>query len=277
MSTGQPRKTKAERRDEAREARKQAEQNDAAAAAKKRRLWQLGGIVAIAAAIIIAIAVVTTSSDSGGGTQSGTPNGAAEITELFKGVPQEGLIAGSKTAPLTLVEFADMKCPVCQKFDVNAMPTLIRKYVKTGKLRIELRLLHFLDAQTPDTTNPGDSEAAARWVIASGQQSLGWNAAELFYYNQGDEATAYSTDSYLTWLGTAIPGLNSKQALAARSNPKITAQLALNQQQFEANGFTGTPSFLLGTTGGSLAPLAMPSDVGDASVYSDAIDAELNK
>lgn len=273
MSTGEPRKTKAERREEAREARKQAEQADQAAAARKRRLWTLGGIGAIAVAIIAAIVIVTGGSDSGSADLKGKPNGAAEINSLFAGVPQTGTVAGNPNAPLTLVEFADMKCPVCQRFDVNALPTIVKRYVRTGKLRIELRLLHFVGEQE----NPGDSEGAARWVYAAGEQQKAWNAAELFYYNQQDETTRYASDQFLTWLGNAIPGFDSQKALAARKQPRVTAWLKANENQFQQNGFTGTPSFLLGTTGGSLAPLETPSDVGNPTGFTDAIDAALGK
>lgn len=273
MSSGEPRKTKAERRDEARAARKQAEQDAASEAARKKRLWQLGGIVAIAAAVIVVI-VIATSGGNSNDAPSGKPNGAAEINELFAGLPQSGLTVGKPNAPVTLVEFADLKCPVCQKFDVNALPTIIRNYVRTGKVRFEIRLMHFLDSQTPGVN---DSERAARWAYAAGEQNKGMNAVELFYYNQGDETEAYATDAFLTWLGNAIPGFNSPKALAARSQPKITAKLALTSKQFEQNGFTGTPSFLIGSTGGTLVPMPTPNDYGDPSFYASQIDAALTK
>ena len=162
-------------------------------------------------------------------------------------MPQVGLVAGKPSAPYTFVEYGDLKCPVCRQFDVNSLPTIVNKYVKTGKLRIELRLLHFVGEQQ----NPGDSEKAARFAIAAANQNKTWPFAELFYFNQQDETTRYVTDSYLTWLGNAV-GVDSKQALAQSNSKVVTAKLDTFAKEFAANNFTGTPSFLFGKTGGKL-------------------------
>jgi protein-disulfide isomerase len=272
MSTNEPKQTKAEKQEAARAARKQAEQAESAAAAKKRRLWQLGGIAGIAVAAIVAVVVVT-SSGSSNSDLSGKPNGAADIQKLFAGLPQSGNSVGKPNAPLTMVEFADLKCPVCRGFDVTTLPTLINKYVRTGKMRFEIRLLHFVGEQD----NPGDSENAARFAMAAGKQNREVQFVELFYFNQKDETTRYATDPYLTWLGNAVPGLNSQQALAQRNDKAITAKLAAYSQQFAANGFTGTPSFLLGTTGGSLQPLVAAGDLTSPSSFTSQIDAALKQ
>jgi protein-disulfide isomerase len=42
---------------------------------------------------------------------------------------------GSKTAPLTVVEFTDYQCPFCQRFHVTTFADLKRVYIDTGKVR----------------------------------------------------------------------------------------------------------------------------------------------
>ena len=261
---------KAERQQAARDARQQAEQAEAAAAARKKRLSLLGGIAVVAAVVVAGIAIAT-SSGGGNSDLSGTPNGASDVTSLFAGVPQSGNAAGKPNAPLTMVEFADLKCPVCRAFDVNAMPTIIQKYVQTGKLRIELRLLHFVGEQQ----NPGDSEQAARYAEAAGMQGHQWQFAEMFYFNQQDETTDYVNDKYLRWLSKPIAGLNVDKALLDSKSKKVTDALGSYAKQFAANGFTGTPSFLLGTTGGTLAPLVAAGAGDKAESYTTQIDAAL--
>lgn len=274
MSTNEPRQTNAEKKEAARAAREQASQADVQAAAKKRRLWQLGGILGIAAAVIIAIVVATGSSSSTSSADlTGKPNGAAEINALFAGVPQNGNEAGNPNAKFTLVEFADLKCPVCRQFDVGAMPTIIKNYVKTGKVKIQIRLLHFVGNQD----NPGDSEDAARFAEGAGLQNRMWSFVELFYFNQKDETTRYATPAYLTWLGNSIPGLNSAKAIADGKSKAITKQFATYEQQFAASGFTGTPSFLFGPTGSKLAPFQPAGDGSQPGSFTAAFDAALGK
>jgi protein-disulfide isomerase len=274
MSTNEPRQTKAEKQAAARAAREAQTSTDAAAAQRKKRIWQLGGIVVIAAAIIIAIVVATGgSSSSGGGTPSGKPNGAAEINSALQGVPQVGLTAGNPNAPYTFVEFGDLKCPVCRQFDVNALPTILQDYVKTGKLKFEMRLLHFVG----NDTAPGDSENAARYAEAAGLQKKGINFVELFYFNQGDETTAYSTPAFNNWLGAAIPGFNTAKATADAKSGVWAKIFKTNENDFAANGFTGTPSFLFGKTGTKLAPLSPAGDLAQASSFTAIFDQAIGK
>ncbi len=44
-----------------------------------------------------------------------------------------------KDAPVTIVEYASMTCPHCAAFHATTYPTLISKYVDTGKVRFILR------------------------------------------------------------------------------------------------------------------------------------------
>ena len=273
MSTNEPRQTKAEKQAAARAAREAQANTDAAAAQRKKRLWQLGGIVVIAAAIIIAIVVATGSSSSGGGKPSGTPNGAAEINAALDGVPQVGLSAGNPNAPYTFVEFGDLKCPVCRQFDVNALPTILKDYVKTGKIRFEMRLLHFVG----NDTAPGDSENGARYAEAAGLQKKGINFVELFYFNQGDETQTYATPEFNNWLGGAIPGFNTAKATADAKSAVWAKVFKKNENDFASNGFTGTPSFLWGKTGTKLAPLQPAGDLSQSSSFTAIFDQAIGK
>src|SRR4051794_28676306 len=102
--------TRTERRAAAR-AEREARQRAATARERRRRLWLLGAVAAAAAAVVaIAIAV------SSGGSSAHTlkpgqaPAGAAEVAARFRGIPEHGLALGSPKAPVTLVEYADLKC-----------------------------------------------------------------------------------------------------------------------------------------------------------------------
>src|SRR4051794_13463613 len=98
---------------------------------RNRRLVLLGGVLA-AAIVIVGIAIAVS---SGGGTKtsaaSGPVSGASATTNLFAGIPEQGTALGKSSAPVTLVEYADLRCPVCREFTLGAFPTLVQRYVRT--------------------------------------------------------------------------------------------------------------------------------------------------
>ena len=68
-----------------------------------------------------------------------------------------------------------------------------------------------------------------------------------------------------------MPGLNLPSWSAARNDPQFTNDLAADAQAANNAGFTGTPSFLIGKTGGQLQKFEY-SSLSDPSAFEAAID-----
>ncbi len=161
--------TRKQRREQARAQRKALEESEAASAKRRTRLTQLGIIGAIVVVIVVVIVVAT-----GGGSKSGLPTSkheenstVAEVSKLVGGIPQSGNALGSPTAPVTLKYFGDLECPICKEFTLSALPTVIHKWVRTGKLRIEY---HSLETATREPEVFKDQQVAA---YAAGKQNKG--------------------------------------------------------------------------------------------------------
>ena len=107
--------------------------------------------------------------------------GAAATIALFKGVPQTLNVVGKKTAPVTMIEFADLQCPYCRDYTKNALPALVTKYVRTGKAKFVFSGMHFLGP---------DSDKALRAVYAAGLQDHLWEMLDLLYKSQGGRTPA---------------------------------------------------------------------------------------
>ncbi len=270
----EPDLTRKERREQARAQRKAMEEAQKAGA-QRRRLMQLGGVVAVVVAIIAIILIAT----SGGGAHKlkATQTGSAlphsvEVQARFAGIPQKGVELGSPTAPVTLQEFADLQCPFCRQYTLSVFPTLVSKYVRAGKLRMEF---HNFDIIGPDSIK------ASKMAEAAGQQNLLWNFADLFYNNQQEENSGYVTDSFLTQIAGGVKGLNVSKALSERFSPALEAkvngdnQLARVYGSQYANlpvpGFNGTPSFLLYKTG-TTPQLYSPTSLTEPAVFESAIN-----
>jgi protein-disulfide isomerase len=250
-----------------RENRQRARQQQAH---RKRRLLQLSGIVLVAVAVVAVAVAISTGGSSSSPAQGQPPAGINEVQAEFGGIPQQGIALGNPSAPVTLVEFGDLKCPVCRQYNLAVLPTLIDRYVRPGKVRMEFRNLAFVGEQE----NPGDSLQAARMAGAAGLQNHLWDFAALFYLNQQPEGIRYVTDPFVSQIGSGVPGLNVQQALADRSSPVVQQQLDQANSLFEQNGFGGTPSFLVGKTGQQpLAPFT-PTAL-DPSQFSSALDKSL--
>src|SRR5690349_5733152 len=157
---------------------------------RTRRLKLLGGVLLAAVALVV-IAIVASTSGGGGGSKNGRIAGGGEVNARFAGIPQNGLTLGNPNAPVTFVEFADLKCPVCREYSLSALPTLVNRYVRTGKVKMVLQLQHFVGNQN------SDSEHAARMALAASQQNKMWQFADLFYINQKNENDTYVNDVFL--------------------------------------------------------------------------------
>jgi protein-disulfide isomerase len=141
--------------------------------------WTLAGLLA---AILVVVVVVATSSGTDGGKAhvAKPPPGSARAAAMFAGIPQHGQALGNPRAPLTLYEFADLKCPICREYTFNVLPMLLQKYVRPGKLRIVFQPQTFVGAP------PGDSERAARVALAAGVQNRLWLFGALWYDKHRD-------------------------------------------------------------------------------------------
>src|SRR5207244_5893841 len=71
------------------------------------------------------------------GSLAGAPlSQAAAAYRLFAGISEHGNVLGSPKAPATMVEYVDLQCPHCRDFEATVMPTIVQRFVRTGKLKV---------------------------------------------------------------------------------------------------------------------------------------------
>ncbi len=259
--------TRKQRREQAREQRKALEEAEAAGAKRRARLTQLGVVAAVVVAVVVVILIAT----GGGGTKKVAPHSAeanqtvAAVNTLIGGIPQSGNTLGNPNAPVTLQYFGDLECPICKEFTLGALPAVIQKWVKTGKVKIEY---HSMETATREPEVFSTQQIAA---LAAGKQDKAWNFIETFYHEQGEEDSGYVTESYLQGLAQQVPGLNLTQWTNERSDPALATEIATDKQAANNAGFTGTPSFLIGKTGGAPSKLEY-SSLTEPTSFNEAIE-----
>ena len=228
-------------------------------ATRRRRAWQLGAaglFVAIVAVVAVIVFGASTEVDLGD-----LPTQSKQAEALFGGIPQRGVELGEPGARATLVEFADPQCPFCGQYARDVLPTIVRRYVRSGRLRLRLELVTILGA---------DSDRIARLAAAAGLQDHGWEFMDLAYENQGDEGSGYATDSYLRRIAEATPGLDAGRALGATDSTAVSHVLDSAKAAASARAVSSTPTFFVEQRGKA------PREVHPSELSPEAFTAALD-
>jgi protein-disulfide isomerase len=259
--------TRKQRREQSRAQRKELEEAEAASAVRRTRLTRLGIVVAVVVVAIVVVLIATGSSSKSGPPKSAAAKNqdVALVTSTVGGIPQNGNVLGDPKAPVTLVYYGDLECPICKEFTLEALPSIIQKQVRTGKLKIEYRSLETA------TREPEVFKTQQVAALAAGKQNKMWNFVETFYHEQGEEDTGYVTESYLQGLAQQVPGLNLTSWTTDRAEPALSNQVTADAQAANSLGFTGTPSFQLGKTGQTPQKFE-PGTFSEAAPYEAAIE-----
>jgi protein-disulfide isomerase len=242
--------TRQQQKEQARAERLAAEQAEQRAARRRASIMRLGLVLALAVVVVVVAIVLSSGGGSKSQTASSTGSGTdQQVARLFRGIPQQGVHLGKASSP-TLIEFADLQCPYCGDYARQAMPSVIRDYVRTGRLRYELRLRSFLG---PDSVKAAGAAAAAT------RANRLYQFSEVFYRRQQQENTGYVTDGFLRQVAGAS-GVDAGKAVAAAHHAKGQPLVEQAEQMASRLGSQSTPDFFLRLKSGRLVPVR-PADL----------------
>jgi protein-disulfide isomerase len=235
-------------------------------------------VLAIAVAVVVlagvGIGLAIALSGGGGKVSSTIPSvgdaatglpGSTDIAAQLQGVPEHGMTLGSPNAPVTLVEYIDLQCPICREFETTVMPDIITKYVKPGKVKVEARVLKFIGP---------DSERGRNAMLAAAEQNKAFNFSQVLYANQGTENTGWLTDDMIGQIAASVPGMQVHDLLSARNSSAVKTQGAKFDQQGTADKVPGTPTLYVGPSGQKGTVVNLKNATDEQSVV-DAITQAL--
>jgi protein-disulfide isomerase len=230
---------------------------------RKSRRILVAAVVAVA--VLVAGAFVAVSAVQGDPSKGTAARVSASAPKsLFAGIPQNGIVLGSPGAPVTLVEFADLQCPYCGEFARDALPQIVREYVRTGRVKIVFQGLAFLGPQ---------SQTALRAVLAASLQNRAWNVLDGLYTRQGAENSGWVTRALLRDVSGDVPGLNVQRLLRQTESTSVSRLLRDAKSLASQAGVSGTPTFFVGRSGGQLQRVSLSSL--SAAALRPALDAAL--
>jgi protein-disulfide isomerase len=221
---------------------------------RRTRLMQLAAGAAFLAVAVVLVLIVVNSSSSDSGGNAEQLEGAATVDQMLTGIPQQGMTLGDPKATVELAEFGDLQCPVCAAYSEEILPTIIENQVKNGEVKIDFRNFTIISEE---------SVPAGAAALAAGEQGRGWQFVELFYKNQGAEASGYADDpEFLKAVAKAAGVKDLAKWNAERA--KLMPQVEKTTEEAQKLGFDGTPSFAVeGPKTSGLEGIGTPRSTGD--------------
>jgi protein-disulfide isomerase len=229
----------------------------------RNRLLLLGAALGAAVVVVVLVIVVGTGGSSSSAATSTSATPAVTAANLFSGIPQHGDTLGKASAPVALSVYEDPQCPFCRQWNIDTLPTVVRDYVRTGRVKLVYHGIVVIG---------GNSVAGLRAIYAAGMQSKLWNMSEALYERQGAENSGWITIAVIRDAAREIHADAAKVVEDADSK-SVTASLEQVGKQAAALGINGTPTFAIQKPLGTLQQLQVnglePAD------FIPALDAAL--
>jgi protein-disulfide isomerase len=168
--------------------------------------------------------------------------------EQIKTLPLDDLIKngspflGNESAPITIIDFSDFQCYLCNRFVKNTEPLINQTYIQTGKVALVFGHL----------PNRGlDSMGAALAAQCTNDQGKFWEFHNMLYSNQKPIDSGWVSKENLKNFASLIPGLDIKQFDSCFDSEKYKSFVQKDIDLALSFGFRETPSFIVENSNGS--------------------------
>jgi len=164
---------------------------------------------------------------------------ALSLQDLIRnGSPFQGKVS----APITVIDFSDFQCYLCNRFVKNTEPLVNQSYIQTGKVALVFNHL----------PNRGfDSMGAALAAQCTNDQGKFWQFHNLLYSNQKAIDSGWVSKENLKNFASQIPGLDIKRFDRCFDSEKYKSFVQKEIELALSFGFKETPSFIVENSNGS--------------------------
>lgn len=159
----------------------------------------------------------------------GTPNQA----ELVKPGPLGEKVLGSASAPATIIEYASLTCPFCNKFHLTTYPRIKKELIDTGKVRYIIR-------EFPIGRSAGTAAIITRCAPEKDYFTLYDK-----YLTQQKKWVSQDVRPDAIYKVAAQTGMSREAFDACLANKKVEEGLRAVKQRGRDFGVSGTPTFFI--------------------------------
>jgi protein-disulfide isomerase len=175
-------------------------------------------------------------------SRGGSTQPALKVPDTM-GVDGE-VFRGEATAPVAIIEYADIECPFCRHFERDIYPRVFDDYIKTGKAR-----LYYRDMPLPFHEH---AVPAARAAHCAGEQGKFWEMHDSLFTDN----VRVPSPSGRSGLGTgdideraAKLGLDTAKLDACIASTRFADVIKHSSEEAAKMNIEGTPTFVIGTIG----------------------------
>lgn len=180
---------------------------------------------------------------------NGGGGGATTSADAFQLERQP--FVGDPSAPITLVEFVDFKCPHCMAFSAQVLLPLEEAYVKSGKVKIAVINFPFIG---PDSR----TAAIATEVVYQMDPEAFWPFVKAVFARQGGMSEIWATPELLTQLATDVsPKIDPEAFREALNDRRYAEEIEVDLGIVRKLGVQGTPTVYI--NGERVDELSYPS------------------
>lgn len=194
-----------------------------------KRFYGLLAAVAVIAGVLIW-------KGSQAGPSEAAPSDGAPVAVSAADSAFAGYSLGSDSAPVEIIEFADLQCPHCGEFAVVQFPTIREQLINTGLVRWRFRDFPL---------NFPWSRVSALAGQCAGEQGHFWEMADAMYQAQSDWGTSTRNPSSRFRDMARQIGLDGSRYDACLDSHRYDGRIAASLAQGQALGVTGTPTFIV--------------------------------
>lgn len=187
----------------------------------------------------LAIALVLALTGCSGGVTGGLTTGAISAAsagasdELEASGPLEEKVLGRADAPITVIEYASLGCPICAVFHQKVFPEFKTAYIDSGKVR-------FIYREFPI----GKSSAAAAQAARCAPDTRYFAINDRFMASRG-RWNAREPSNDLLYKIVQETGLTRAAFDSCMANQKISEGIDWVKQRGRKLGVKGTPTFFI--------------------------------
>jgi protein-disulfide isomerase len=140
---------------------------------------------------------------------------------------------GNNDAPVVLVEFTDLHCPFCARFNKERFPELEKQFIATGKLR-------FIGKHYP-IVQLHKNAAVAAFALECARVDGDYKKAKAWLFNRGKNFNKTHLNEF-----TSAMNLNAEQFEQCVNSPEVATQINNDMAIARTIGINQTPSFAIG-------------------------------